>query len=328
MLVAVELRDGRPVLVRTGGDELRREAACLAQLAGPGVPEVVEVADDGTEVRLVTVVHPPLAAGPDEALRVAGAVAAVLARAHEVGVVHGPLLDEHVRGSAAAVVVDGWGAGDGHAPEDDVAEVGALLDRLAGDAPGVRALVDRATAATGRPAMAAYALALAGSAPIPRPPIRRPAEGLRLPRPDRTLLAGLAAAAALVVLGLAVAFGGGGGPAPTGPTATVAAPTTTTTVEATGPIAGNVVERAGERWSVGEPGDVVVLGDWDCDGVDVPAVLRPATGEVWLFDGWAEQPAVRLATVTGATTARARAVGRCDRLEVLDASGQSTAVAT
>lgn len=323
--VAVELRDGRAVLVRTGGDELRREASCLALLAGPGVPEVVEVADDGGEVRLVTVVHPPLAAGPDEAVRVAAAVAAVLARAHERGRAHGPLLDEHVRGSAAAVIVDGWGAGDGIDPAEDVAEVGALLDRLAGDAPGVRPLVERATA-PGRPTMAGYALALAAAVPVPRPaPHQRPR--WNRPLPGRTAVAGLGAAASLTALGLVVATAGDAHP-PSGPTATVVAAPTTTAAPPVGPIAGNVLERDGERWAVGETGDVVVLGDWDCDGTASPAVLRPSTGEVWVFPTWAEQAGTTAARVPGATTARARRTGRCDRLEVVDAQGQSTPVAT
>jgi hypothetical protein len=42
------------------------------------------------------------------------------------------------------------------------------------------------------------------------------------------------------------------------------------------------------RWSVGEPGDHVALGDWDCDGEASPALLRPRTGEVFVFAAWAE----------------------------------------
>ena len=41
------------------------------------------------------------------------------------------------------------------------------------------------------------------------------------------------------------------------------------------------------RYRMGEPDDLPVLGDWDCDGVDTPGVYRPATGEVFLFDGFA-----------------------------------------
>ena len=42
----------------------------------------------------------------------------------------------------------------------------------------------------------------------------------------------------------------------------------------------------GRRYAVGDPGDVVILGDWTCDGVPTPAVLRPETGEVAVFVGW------------------------------------------
>jgi hypothetical protein len=48
-----------------------------------------------------------------------------------------------------------------------------------------------------------------------------------------------------------------------------------------------VVEVAGRRYGVGRDGDALVLGDWDCDGAATVAVLRPATGEVFVFDRWA-----------------------------------------
>jgi serine/threonine-protein kinase len=50
---------------------------------------------------------------------------------------------------------------------------------------------------------------------------------------------------------------------------------------------GNVLERDGERFALGDAGDVPVLGDWDCDGIDTPGVFRPSTGAAHLFDGWA-----------------------------------------
>ncbi len=37
---------------------------------------------------------------------------------------------------------------------------------------------------------------------------------------------------------------------------------------------------------LGEAGDQVVLGDWNCDGVDTPALYRRAAGEVQYFDVW------------------------------------------
>jgi hypothetical protein len=107
-------------------------------------------------------------------------------------------------------------------------------------------------------------------------------------------------------------------------------PTSTT---AAGPqivVQGNVVERDGERWTVGQAGDVVVVGSWGCDGERVPAVLRPATGRIWIFDGWSatgEPVAGRtLTSVPGAVDLRVEQAGRCDRLLAVDAQGETTAV--
>ena len=40
------------------------------------------------------------------------------------------------------------------------------------------------------------------------------------------------------------------------------------------------------RYALGAPGDVVALGDWDCDGRATPATYRPATGVVTLYGSW------------------------------------------
>jgi hypothetical protein len=42
----------------------------------------------------------------------------------------------------------------------------------------------------------------------------------------------------------------------------------------------------GRRLQVGEPDDRLLLGDWDCDDVDTPALYRPSTGEVFEFATW------------------------------------------
>jgi hypothetical protein len=47
-----------------------------------------------------------------------------------------------------------------------------------------------------------------------------------------------------------------------------------------------VVDHEGARYEVGEAGDLVVVGDWDCDGAATAAVVRPADGSVWAFAGW------------------------------------------
>lgn len=50
---------------------------------------------------------------------------------------------------------------------------------------------------------------------------------------------------------------------------------------------GGVVQGDERRWSVGQPGDLAVTGDWTCSGHATLAVLRPSTGQVFVFDGWA-----------------------------------------
>jgi hypothetical protein len=333
-MATVEVRDGRPVLVRTGGPELRREAALLTMVAGPGVPEVLVLDDDGTHVRLVTSVAPALPLAPGHLAAVLADVARVLARTHAAGLVHGSLSENHVLGAPGNVLVGGWeeaGPGD---PATDVAELGRLLARHADGDRTLLSLAARATAA-GAPTAASMAESLqAGATPSPGPARRLPT----------VVLAGLATALALVACGLVLSPRRGEtvdpalAAAPARSTSTTAVSREATTTEATTTtwaahrlrVMGNIVERDGERWTVGRPGDVVVLGDWDCDGEVTPAVLRPTTGQVWSFARWsaagAPEAGRTLGTIRGATSARVSSNGRCDRLEVLTADGQSTTV--
>lgn len=41
-----------------------------------------------------------------------------------------------------------------------------------------------------------------------------------------------------------------------------------------------------QRYALGLPGDVLHLGDWNCDGIDSPALERPSTGQVLYYDTW------------------------------------------
>jgi hypothetical protein len=77
------------------------------------------------------------------------------------------------------------------------------------------------------------------------------------------------------------------------------------------------------RYLLGRPGDALLLGDWDCDGTDTPALYRPTTGEVFLFDGWAggEQPLSSdrpHSSRHAGGTATVASGGGCDRVEVTD----------
>ena len=90
--------------------------------------------------------------------------------------------------------------------------------------------------------------------------------------------------------------------------------------------ADGVLAAGAVRMHVGAPGDEIALGHWTCGPVAV-ALLRPATGEVFRFEGWATQGraihAVALGRVEGAVRldiAR-RPDGRCDDLVVARRSG-------
>ncbi|MGH9247003.1 MAG: hypothetical protein ACRD29_22330 [Acidimicrobiales bacterium] len=52
-------------------------------------------------------------------------------------------------------------------------------------------------------------------------------------------------------------------------------------------VGDNVVALGSDRYEIGVPGDQVVLGDWDCDGVTTPGLFRPTTGEAFVFNSWA-----------------------------------------
>lgn len=65
------------------------------------------------------------------------------------------------------------------------------------------------------------------------------------------------------------------------------------------------------RYRLGQPGDQLVLGDWDADGRETPGLYRPTTGEAFLFDGWAEPDApLPSADVRDTGTTEGRAVVR------------------
>ena len=85
----------------------------------------------------------------------------------------------------------------------------------------------------------------------------------------------------------------------------------------------------GVRYDVGAPGDAVAVADWDCDGTDTPAVVRPSTGDVFVFDTWAtpETPvAARLLDRVPGAIAPATPDGTCDAVPVVDDTGARSAV--
>ena len=96
-------------------------------------------------------------------------------------------------------------------------------------------------------------------------------------------------------------------------------------------VDGGGVSAGSARWTLGEPGDVIAVGDWDCDGRAAPALLRPATGDVFVFPGWAAEgePVTVKARdrLPGAVAIRGeRAKDGCDDLVVDLGSGATATV--
>lgn len=177
-----------------------------------------------------------------------------------------------------------------------------------------------------RPGAAELAASIRQRVPDARLPRARPTRLLALDRPSpaggdgrgrgRSMRAGATVVAgAAVVAVLLVGSNVVGGTRPAGPqsarvtNAPVAnAPTTTeaptgpptTTTASTRPaptlvwpredtdFRDGVLRAQGARYELGQAGDVVVQGDWSCAGRPTVALLRPATGQVFAFDGWAE----------------------------------------
>ncbi len=65
------------------------------------------------------------------------------------------------------------------------------------------------------------------------------------------------------------------------------------------------LRHGGGEYRVGRVGDLVVIGDWDGDGMATPAVVRPATGAVYRWDRWpadgSGSPGTMVATVAPAS---------------------------
>src|SRR5690606_21431254 len=97
-------------------------------------------------------------------------------------------------------------------------------------------------------------------------------------------------------------------------------------------VDGSTVDAGVARWTLGEPGDLVTVGDWDCDGEASAALLRPTTGDVFVFAAWAQtdEPVTVSASqqVDGGIGIRAQPADGdgCDRLLVDRADGSAATV--
>ena len=87
-------------------------------------------------------------------------------------------------------------------------------------------------------------------------------------------------------------------------------------------IPGGVLTTSDGRYAVGEAGDVVVLGRWQCGLPALPAVLRPRSEQLWAFVAWPKPGhgvtgRLVASQLRGATSLRVVAErSGCDRIEV------------
>jgi hypothetical protein len=89
--------------------------------------------------------------------------------------------------------------------------------------------------------------------------------------------------------------------------------------------AGGLLTVGGVRYSVGQRGDIVAMGRWQCRPEQTLALVHPATGQVFVFSGWPSTghrtTSVEVGVVSSVVALRAKAVGACDKLVADTAKG-------
>jgi len=361
--VTVSRADDRLIAVKkvsaSRAAEAEREAHLLRQLDHPGIVRYLDLRhtdDGGRALHTLFVSSDTWATRPlaDPLERAAGiaALAATVADLHDMGVAHRHLRAVHVlHGDGDRPVLCSL-ARAGEASADNVrADMEALAD-LAYDDGVARGPLSGKLSALADATRAGQLSARDLSRRLDRLLARRsPASGGRLadcrrllqraPRKAVAVVLGLAGAAvAAVLLSDLLASRSGeetdvtrADPPPGAP----GVPPQTDAVEQPGPIAPNdartegaaeqgpVLEHDGRRYAIGIEGDIVITGDWDCDGEETPAIVRPDSGAVVLFEAW-PSPGETISMparwqLAGVKDAQSESHGACDFLRVHTASG-------
>ena len=292
-----------------GRSHLRREAQLLLRARHPGVVTISAFSDqDGsTRLTIAAVTGCTLAEAPPrtpvDALRFTAALARTLADLHEIGLAHRLLRADHVLSTVdGRPVLSEFGDATANADDDDRRLDAEALRDLVG-------LIASATTPGPRGSRAAGALrALAAdvrSSPVPMSPAdvaaragreasrRTPRIGRHRARPSRHRVAAFALGPA-IILATVVLMSQHAGETPAPASLPVAPAAEKTPMR---------VEVGGTQYDVGQAGDQVLVADWHCDGEPSAALLRPATGEVFVFTSLPAEgellTARRVATVSG-----------------------------
>lgn len=295
---------------------------------------MVSTIDDGDRVEVVLAFAGRAIEAPlrGEALApIAATVASHLSDLHLRGIAHGALVAEHVLVDASGSVrLCGLHGGE---PPDDVVGLGRLIDGVLDGADtsevaaSLRAIAARCATddPSGRPTMAAIAASLAMVTPTRRA-VR--AERPRRERPRRPLLVGAAVLGAIAAVGTLASVGRADprpGARSTTTTTTTTATTTTTTTIASPPAPPRRFEHEGATWELGTERDQLLLGDWNCDGVDTPALLTAAEHALYVIDEWPRDGSLEarhVTTVPNATRAEVERGASCDRIALETDDGE------
>ncbi len=301
----------------------------------PGVVQLVGLED--AVLRLRHVKGEPLSArrtpGADEMTRIAVVAATTLADLHDIGVVHGAITAEHIlveRSGQAIFCSFGRGATNRPAADADVARdvvalAGALLTVAEPGGTVSQVLSQSARAGSKRPTARKLAARLAAA----RPPAHHPPTWVAVP---------VVVAAAMLTAVVAARDAQPphrphpGALAPAAPPPAARPPACPAVDLGCQPLprpAGIIATSTG-RFRVGRRDDLLVVGRWRC-AAPLPALLRPATGEVWVWDSWARanasRPARLVTRIAGATSVHVEGgPAGCDHLRLVFRDGATVAI--
>ena len=320
------------------------------------VVDVVDVDDEHVHVLTTlgdggTLADRPGPVPADEVRTLVRELSDALAAAHRVGVAHGHVADTNVIRSQGRLLLTDFGIGEARTGRPrsrpfrddarDLATLGlGLLDPADGTttAAALRALLGWVADDPDADLVALRdGLAPAsepGAPPPPPPPPAAPATELQTPRRAAPVLAGASALVLGLVAGAVVVLGPAGGRSDpieaTPPSCAPVAADLAADVDGDGcadplhwrPDAAEVAYPAEDgrplRFRIGRPGDELVVGDWDCDGIATAAVVRSSTGETFLFDAWAGEGETLIAEAGPALPVGSSAAvvrdGGCDRI--------------
>jgi serine/threonine protein kinase len=316
---------GRLVAVKSAGNELEvaalaREADLLRRSAHPAVVAVISFTSTIDQAELVLTapseytVAERLPESIGACLDFVAALADIVADLHAVGVAHGAIRPDHVLvtehdqpvlcgfGSAQSVI-------DPQLFSADVVAIGEMLAWLARRMPSDARASRRVAAAVAKsrePEVTARALGFAM------------VDGQRQTKARRSNTSNRPALGALIAVGAiataAALFADGGSPMVVSTPSTTASPAGTRQQASDAPR----VDVGGVSYRVGQAGDLAFFVP--CEGNDRVVVIRPTTGDLFLFDRFAAPgvplTAQSLGRVDGAVEILPAEVDTCSELGV------------